>query len=381
MAGEYLQEYTFEYILAQALSHVPNTIDKREGSIIYDAIAPACYELAEFYMKLRQLVDQTYVLTSTGNYLDYRAAEIGMERYVATYAVKKGMFLDGAGIPMAISIGTRFSTVSDTSSINYQATAQYDVDGVLVDGAYELTCETLGTVGNYYTGQLIPIDYVAGLASAMLSDTITPARDVETDDELRARYILNVNEKSFGGNIAQYRELMKEQSGVGNAQIYAAWNGGGTVKLSVVDADYNAASPIFISELQEAVDPTGAGDGIGLAPIGHVVTVVAPTPLTIDITATVVVKSGHTLSAIQAATETALEAHMLQLRKEWGVGSDLNVYALAVYVAQVSATILGIAGVANVTNVQLNGAAVDLTLTETSATQQLPILGTVVLSE
>ena len=177
-------------------------------------------------MKLRQLVDQTYALTSTGSYLDYRAAEIGMERYVATYAVKKGMFLDGAGIPMAISIGTRFSTVADTSSINYQATAQYDVDGVLIDGAYELTCEILGTVGNSYTGQLIPIDYVAGLASAMLSDTIIPARDVETDDELRARYILNVNEKSFGGNIAQYRELMKEQSGVGNVQIYAAWNGG-----------------------------------------------------------------------------------------------------------------------------------------------------------
>lgn len=381
MAGEYLETYTYEYILAQALAQVPNTVDKREGSIIFDAIAPACYELAEFYLQLRRYIDQTYVQTANGEYLTMRATEAGMTRYAATHAVKKATFADSVGNPVSIAVGARFSTVADANSLNYVVTAQYTTGGVPVAGAYELTCETLGTDGNSYVGQLLPIAYISGLATATMGDTITPARDAETDDELRARYLLKLTKKAFGGNVADYDELLKDIGGVGDVQVYAAWNGGGTVKLSVVDADYNAASPTFIAELQEIVDPTGTGNGIGLAPIGHVVTVVAPTTLTVNITATVVVKSGYTLSAVQAAAATALEAHMLQLRKEWGVGSDLNVYALAVYVAQVSATILGIAGVANVTNVQLNGVAADLTLTETSTTQQLPILGTVVLSE
>ena len=381
MAGEYLQAYTFEYILAQALAQVPNTVDKREGSVIYDALAPACYELAEFYMKLKQIVDQTYVLTSTESYLDYRAAEAGLTRYAATHAVRKATFLDGSGAPMSVPIGTRLSTVEDANSINYEVTVQYEVDGVPVDGEYELMCETIGSIGNVYTGQLIPIDYVSGLASATISDTIIPARDEETDDELRARYILKVTKKPFGGNIAQYDELMKEQSGVGDVQVYPVWDGGGTVKISVVDAQYSAPDPAFITSLQNIIDPTGDATGIGLAPIGHIVTVVAPTEVSIAISATITLKSGYTIGQVQPLVETALESYMLSLRQQWGVADEHNDYAVDIYLAQVSAIILGVTGIANVTNVQLNGSALDTAMTETSTTQELPVLGVVTLSE
>ena len=36
----YRDTMTFETILEQMLSAVPDTVDKREGSIIYDALAP-----------------------------------------------------------------------------------------------------------------------------------------------------------------------------------------------------------------------------------------------------------------------------------------------------------------------------------------------------
>lgn len=381
MAGEYLEAYTYEYILAQALAQVPNTVDKREGSIIYDALAPACYELAEFYMQLKQLVDQTYVLTSTGSYLDYRAAEAGLTRYAATYAVRKGTFLDGTGNPIIVAIGARFSTVANANSINYEVTAQYAPGGVPVAGEYELTCETLGTAGNAYSGQLLPIDYISGLATATISDTITPARDAETDEELRARYILKVTKKSFGGNIAQYDELLKEQSGVGDVQIYPVWDGGGTVKISVIDAEYSAPDSAFITALQEIIDPTIDGSGIGLAPIGHVVTVVAPAEVAINVAATIALKSGYTIGQVTPLAETALSNYLLTLRQQWGVSDEYNNYSVEIYLAQISAIILGVTGVANVTSVQLNGSAADISMTETAATQQLPILGTVTLSE
>lgn len=381
MAGEYLQAYTYEYLLAQALANVPNYVDKREGSIIYDALAPACYELAEFYMQLKKIIDQTYVLTSSGSYLDYRSAEAGVIRYAATHAVRKGTFIDGAGAAMSIPIGTRFSTATDVNSINYEVTAQYEVDGAPVAGAYELTCETVGTIGNMYSGQLIPIDYVSGLASATISDTITPARDEETDEELRARYILKVTKKSFGGNIAQYDELMKEQSGVGDVQVYPVWNGGGTVKISVVDAQYSAPDSAFIDELQQIVDPTGDATGIGLAPIGHVVTIVAPAEVSINVSATVSLTSGYTIAQIAPLVQEAISNYLLSLRQQWGVADERNNYSVEVYVARVSAIILGAAGVANVTNVQLNGSYADISMLENATTQQLPVLGTVTLSE
>ena len=36
---------TYEQILERMLSRVPNTFDKREGSVIFDAIAPSAYEI------------------------------------------------------------------------------------------------------------------------------------------------------------------------------------------------------------------------------------------------------------------------------------------------------------------------------------------------
>ena len=99
MIGDYLEQYTFEYLMEQALSRVPDTIDKREGSIIYDALAPACYELAEYYMNLRKILIDTYALTASGEYLDLRVAEQGLTRYAATYATKKGTFVNNSDEP------------------------------------------------------------------------------------------------------------------------------------------------------------------------------------------------------------------------------------------------------------------------------------------
>ena len=48
---------------------------------------------------------------------------------------------------------------------------------------------------------------------------------------------------------------------------------------------------------------------------------------------------------------------------------------------QDTAAIVGVAGVVNATNVQLNGGTADLLLTETGETQQVPVIGTVTLNE
>ena len=384
MIGEYLEKYTYSYLLEDALSHVPDTLDKREGSIIYDAIAPACYELANFYMELRQALQQTYASTANGEYLDLRVQEQGITRYAATtYATKKAIFEDSNADPMIVPIGSRFSTISDTNAINYTVSANYlDEDDIVVPGAYVLTCESLGTAGNAYTGSLIPISYISGLATATMQSIINPARDEETDSELLLRYLTAINQKPFGGNVAQYDELLKGISGVGEVQIYPVWDGGGTVKLSVIDAEYNIITNDFISILKEMIDPeTYTGEGIGLAPIGHRVTIVTPTELAINVSATLALKSGYTLAGIQPLVEAAIEEYLLERRQTWGVSNDINQYSCSIYISRITYVILSITGVENVSDVTINSAMADLVLTENKTTQQLPILGGVTLNE
>ena len=382
MIGDYLDKYTFQYLIESALDNVPDSLDKREGSIIYDALAPACYELADYYMELKKILENTFASTASNEYLDLRAADQGLERYAASYAVKRGDFLTSSGNPAVIPIGSRFSVISDTLNLNYEVTETYlDEFGAVVPGAYRMTCEEIGTQGNSYTGPLIPITYIQSLKTATLSYLLVPARDEETDDELRDRYFLTVNDKPFGGNLAQYDEELKGIDGVGEVQIYPVWNGGGSIKLSVIDAEYNIITNDFINTLQNMIDPTPQGTGLGLAPIGHIVTVTTPIEKIINITATVVLESGYTLGQVTTLIEDTIESYLLGLREIWGISDDLNNYALAVYIARINAAVLGVAGIANITGTTINGLASDLILTQDATTQELPVLGTVVINE
>lgn len=386
MIGDYLEKYNFEYLIETALDNVPNTVDKREGSIIYDALAPACYELAEYYMQLKRILQDTFAQTASEQHLDLRVAEQGISRFQATRAVKKGEFITNGDNPAMIPIGSRFSAISETASINYIVTEVYkDEFGSVIPGAYLLTCEQFGTIGNNYSGNVIPIDNIPNLKSAVLTDLIIPAQDTESDSNLRERYFAKINEKAFGGNIAQYDLEIKSIEGVGDVQIYPIWDGGGTVKCSIIDADYNKLSPEFVNIIQNIIDPENAdgqnGVGLGIAPIGHKVTIVTPTENIIDIEADIALLNGFTLTQLKPLIEEAIQQYFLELRKQWGVEDDLNNYSLAVYISRISASILGVGGVANVTNVKLKGQSQDIVLTQNALTQEIPILGEVVINE
>ena len=384
MIGDNLQQYTYEYLMDLALSFVPDDRDKRQGSVIYDALAPFCQVLAAGAIQLRQFYTQTYAVTATGEDLDNRVAEQGITRFAATYAVRKITVADEDGNPVVLPLGSRFSTVSSTSPVNYTITAQYVEDGVAVPGSYEATCEELGVVGNEYSGNLINITFVQGLASATMTSILVPARNQETDDELRERYFDTLNQKAFGGNIADYREKVMELDGVGAVQIYPVWNGGGTVKLSIVDPTYGPCSLEFIASVQNEIDPENAageqGSGLGIAPIGHKVTVVTPDEVTINVTANVVLGTNYTKGQVETPIKEALESYIQSLRQSWADATDLNEYSCDVFVSRMSAAIVNVPGVSNVTGVTLNGQAQDIELTENGQIQQLPKLGKVVLN-
>lgn len=69
------ENMTFENIMDRCLARVSASVDKREGSIVYDAIAPAAAELAILYIELAYLMDRAFPDTETGDDLTKKCRE------------------------------------------------------------------------------------------------------------------------------------------------------------------------------------------------------------------------------------------------------------------------------------------------------------------
>ena len=216
MIGKYSDEMTFDYIMNRMLESVPDTVDKREGSIIYDALAPAAAELAKAYMELDVVMDETFVDTASLQYLMLRCKERGVAIQGETAAVIEGVFTPSN---IELSAGLRFNC----DEVNYVVTEKISA------GHYKLEAETLGTVGNKYTGLLLPIQTVNGLETAQIAAVLIPAEDGDTTDTLREKYYASIDGEAFGGNVADYKEKVNAITGVGGVKVYPVWAGGGTV--------------------------------------------------------------------------------------------------------------------------------------------------------
>lgn len=383
--SEYLQKYTYDYILTEALSKVPDNVDKREGSIIRDALSPCCYEAAKHILYLADIIEQTYIETANGLWLDGRVIEGGITRDPATYAKKLGVFKTQLDEPCQISIGQSFSTVGDTI-LNYTAVQVYTNEGGdVVPGSYIMQCNTVGSVGNSYIGRIVPNDYIEKLASAEITTLLYPGEEEESDDSLRERFLANLMKTAFGGNIAQYRQWAKEIPGIGGVQVYPVWAGGGTVKLSIIDTDYNSCSSEFCQTILEKFDPENSGGetglGLGIAPIGHKVTVTTPSPRTINVSGKITLLPGYKLETLMPDIKAALENYLLSLREAWENSDDENNYSVTVYLGRINFAILNVKGVSSAYELKLNETDTDIKLTETSLLQEIPVLGTVSLDE
>lgn len=366
------EDKTYAALVTAMLSRVPNSLDKREGSLIQTALGAGAYALEEFYLDLDKVQRGGFIQTAVGQDLENLAVIANVERYPASPAVRLGVFnLD------TVPIGARFSTIDGGESVNFVVTGQ------LGPGRCQLTCEMSGAIGNQYTGPILPITTVPGLNSAQIIDILVAGDDEETDDSLRARIISALKERPFGGNVADYKRVVLAIDGVGGVQVYPTWNGGGTVKLSILGSDWMPASTQLMETVQTVVDPPpNQGLGYGTAPIGAKVTVTAPETVSVNVAATLAVGAGYVVDQLQAQVERAVNEYLLSIRRNWDTPTPagLTDYSGWVYVARLTAAILQVPGVVNATGVTLNGGTEDLQMIETGQTQQVPVLGTVVLA-
>jgi uncharacterized phage protein gp47/JayE len=359
------------------LDSIASEIDKREGGVIMTALGPESYALAEAYLDMHYFQLQGYALTALGDALDMKVAEAAVYRKPAVAAIRMGVF------NIDVPAGSRFSTPNGSRSVVFR------VEDRQSEGVYRLVAETPGLIGNEYAGAIIPITYIEGLQSAVLADVVIPGAETEADEPLRKRYLDRLNQKPFGGNIADYRKNILEIPGVGEVEVFPVWNGGGTVKCSIVDAEYLPAEPGLVEYVQGLIDPVNApgnpsGEplGLGLAPIGAKVTITAPAILTVNVSASLTLVTGVAAEQIHDLIEESIEEYIRSVRSSFGdpVDAATGAYALFIYAARVIEAILRVEQVINVTNLRLNGAAADIAVAQTGAAQFVPVLGEVTLN-
>lgn len=371
-----LEAQNFDYWLNLMLDNVPNDIDKREGSIIYDAVAPAAMVSAQQSLSLANIIRETYIKTAQGEFLDYRAVEHGTNRYTATNTEVKAKFNDDDGNPVNVEVGDRFASIAESPIF-------YTVIRANGDGTAEMQAEEAGTSANSYLGQVLPVTPNDSLSWAEIVEITIPARDEENDDHLRARLLNSNSWVAYGGNVADYLDMTSKISDVGATQVYPTWDGPGTVKLVILNNDLMPASQTLIKKVKEEIDPEeSTTQGYGLAPIDHQVTVVAPETFEVNIAMNVTIADSANIDAIRANIKASLEELFKSLRKDWSTIDSVTGrgYKLTVYRSKILSRVMTLEGVANATMPQLNGKDEDLQLVFDNTTSQLPVLGEVTVN-
>lgn len=394
---------TYESILARMLQKalsINSNLDTREGSLVWYGDAPAAVELQNLYIALDTVLNETFADTATRPYLILRAAERGLSPQPASPAI----------LQMAITPTTLFLPLNTRFSIGE---LNYYVSADRGSGNYELTCETAGESGNNYTGTVIPIEYVDGLETCKITSVLVPGEDEEDTELFRQRYLNSLNAQAFGGNQIDYIEKVNAIPGVGGVKVYRAWNGdlkpanmippkeaeawieglsgvpepvklwldtvyaaaknnmftvGGTVKLVVINSTFTVPSPTLVEQVQTAVDPLqNAGEGVGIAPIGHVVRVEGVQEETVDLGFALYYQRGWSWEDVSGYVTEAINGYFLELAQSWADQDE----ALVVRISQIESRLLGITGILDIANTTINEKAANHTL----ALDHIPVLG------
>lgn len=348
------ESQTYEAILARMIEQVkaryPN-LDDREGSLIFDALAPAALEMAIMYTELDNAMRESFVNTASREYILIACDQMGMDisLFEARAGVHKGVF------DVQVPIGSRWNC----DLYNFVVTDYIGLEDSY--HAYRMDCETVGTAPNNQTGDLTPItDAPSDMTYARAVGCLIEGENETTDDDIRTAYFNFVNSTATDGNISQYYRWCDEFDGVGNAKVIPQWNGANTVKVSILNSSNRKASDTLVAEFQEYLDPNAEGMGNGNAPIGAFVTVTTATEVPINVSAIVTLKSGYNDTS---DITTALVDYFSSIAYEKTTVS---------YMA-VGAVILGVDSVESLSDLKVNDSTLDIIL----GSEEIPVVGTV----
>lgn len=255
---------------------------------------------------LDYLSKQILVDTADTEYLERYASIWGLSRKPADYATGNVTFTgtNGSSVPAG-------TVIQRTDGIEFELDAEATISGGTATVA--VTCLTAGTTGNTDAGTVLTLGSpISGVSSSVTvaSGGLTGGIETETDDSLRARVILRIQEPPQGGSELDYQQWATSIEGVSRAFVYPLQLGPGTVSVYIVndEAEDPIPSSAKVLEVQEYLDE--------VRPVTAQVSVFAPVSSPMD----PVIQISPNTAAVQDAIEVELKA---LLKREGAVGGTI----------------------------------------------------------
>lgn len=350
------EDRTFENIMAEMMADMPDGIDTSDGSLLYNACAKQAVRLEEAYQDLAAIDDNMYPDTADLQHLIRYGNDRGIYLTPATSAEFTAQF------NCSVEPGDRFYN----EDFEYTCVEELDAEQHL----YRLVCEEAGSEPNSVLGEIEPVDFIEDFESGELTECTLPGVDEEDEDVYRSRISNSHNYKGFGGNKEYYVSQIGEYAGVTGVKAYRVSAPTDYISVVIQGADYRAPASALVDDVQDLVDPVvTSGEGDGIAPIGHRVTVSGVEELTVNVEVTLTYDTGYSYEALSAAIQAAVEGYFESLRKAW-----MSSATTVVRIAQLETALLAVTGILDVENTTLNGSTTNITL----PANKVPVLGTLV---
>lgn len=349
MAYEHM---TPEAIRRQIIENTGANVNTEEGTFTSDMAAAVALEMSKLYGQLDAALQIMFANTSDSDYLEARAAEVGIYR-------KTGVKATGE-ITVTGTIGATLpagAVVMTESGLRY--TTDEDLTLTDVTGTVAITAEEVGDIYNVDVGEIntLGISY-AGITGIANDAPTTGGVDAETDDALRERLFVRLRMAATSGNAHHYRQWALEVDGVGDAKVTPLADGPGTVGILIVGADKGPLDPEVVSACAAHIEE--------VRPIGATVTVAGASATTINVTASVQLDGTVALADVEDAFEAALDKYL----------KDISFKVYSVTPSRVGYVLLSVNGVADYSNLKINGGSSAVTI----PANNVPVLGGVTLA-
>ena len=202
---------TYEVIKQRILDNINIDIDKREGSFTSNMVSPLSEELAKAYISMSDILSLGFIDDTFDTYLDKRVSEFGVYRKAGTKAIgeikvegKEGAIITNGTLIKANDL--YFTVLNDI---------ELPIDDILYVEANEVGYK-YNLLANTEFELVEKNDKVTRLVNEV---EFSNGVDVETDEDLRKRFVKVVNNPSTSGNKAHYEEWALETNGVGRAIV------------------------------------------------------------------------------------------------------------------------------------------------------------------
>ncbi len=325
-----------------------------EGGDMSIRMRAAAWELEALWAQADFVARQAFPQTACGEYLSYHGEVRGIERAAAAKSSGILRFSIDAALEgdLTVPAGTACMTAAETAFVTSAA-------GTIRAGT--LFCDVAASAALSGAGGNVPAGAIAhmalpptGVAACVNPAPFTGGADGEDDESLRARVLASYRKLPNGANRAYYEEQAMAVPGVAAVTVLPKARGAGTVDV-VVASPKGMPSAALVAAVLSALDSQRE--------ICVDIAVAAPAAVTVDVTAALASAPGYAFADVQAAAGAALDAFFC--------GDRLGKRVLRAELAQALWSVPGVA------NYALSVPAADVT----ADSDQLPVLGTVTLTE